>query len=77
MGFESYYWVVNFLDKAQDIWKIAQIHCSQNELLILEAIFLDNKKSSEISVEMNLKADTVRQRLKRTLDKLRKHFKPI
>jgi DNA-directed RNA polymerase specialized sigma24 family protein len=43
----------------------------------LEAIFLDNKKSSEISVEMNLKADTVRQRLKRTLDKLRKHFKPI
>lgn len=67
----------SFLDKAKEVWEIAQIHCSQNELLILQAIFLDNKKSSQVAVEMNLKADTVRQRLKRTLDKLRKHLKPI
>lgn len=67
----------SFLEKTEEVWKLAKVHCSKDELLILEAVFLDNKKSSQIAVELNLKADTIRQRLKRTLDKLRKHLEPI
>lgn len=67
----------SFLEKTKEVWEIAKVNCSDQELLILEAIFLDNKKSSQVAAEMNLKADTVRQRLKRTLDKLRRYCKPI
>lgn len=67
----------SFLEKTEKVWELAKLHCSKDELLILEAVFMDNKKSSQIAVELNLRADTIRQRLKRTLNKLRKHLKPI
>jgi RNA polymerase sigma factor (sigma-70 family) len=52
-------------------------HLNQNEVFIVEQIVMEDKKATEVAISLNLNADNVRQKLSRSLKKLRRQCTQI
>jgi RNA polymerase sigma factor (sigma-70 family) len=59
--------------QAEEILKFAKSHIKDDEYIILEMNLIQEFNSTEIGQKLNIKANTVRQKLKRIIHKLQKH----
>jgi len=58
--------------KMQEIWQKSQTICSQEELQLLQEVYINGNRCSNLSIKWDVKPNTLRQRLKRAIDKLKK-----
>jgi RNA polymerase sigma factor (sigma-70 family) len=63
----------HFQDKVENLMECVERTLEGVELTIVKEVVMFDKKSVEVAAELNLKPDNVRQKLSRSLKKLKQH----